>query len=70
MAKTAFWSLFLGFCMVIVGCSDSSSTSGEGKDPQPGEYYWFISADGDYKVLKVLAVDSDATHVCYYNNTF
>ena len=56
--------------MVIVGCSDSSSTSGEGKDPQPGEYYWFISADGDYKVLKVLAVDSDATHVCYYNNTF
>ncbi|HEG44694.1 MAG TPA: hypothetical protein ENH94_11670 [Phycisphaerales bacterium] len=70
MVKTAFGPLFLGFCMVIVGCSDSSSTSKQSEEPQPGEYYWFKSADGDYKVLKVLAVDSDATHICYYTNVF
>jgi len=59
----------------MLGCSGSDLDK-KAKDPQPGEYYWFISGDGDYKVAKILAVDPPGEipariiHVCYYTNVF
>lgn len=35
-----------------------------------GDYYSFVSIEGNYKVLKVLVVEDDVVHFCYYNNVF
>lgn len=66
-------ALMLLLSLALFGCSESPTGTNqdeESKDMQPGEYYSFVSGDGDYKVLKVLVVDEKLVHVCYYNNIF
>jgi len=62
--------IILGLFMLLFGCSDSSEQIEEGNLPQPGNLYWLISEEGNYKVLKVLVVEADVIHLCYYNNVF
>jgi|GEM_PF-7092661 len=51
----------------VGGCTKSGQA--EKAEVLPGQYYSFQCADGGYKVLKVLAVEENLIHVCYYNNT-
>jgi len=73
MHRIAVCTFLSIFGLLLAGCSDSPTDSGDSEgsmDMQAGEYYWFMSADGDYKVLKVLAVETNLIHICYYNNVF
>ena len=54
--------------VVMFGCSKSSDKVK--KEVLPGQYYSFICDNGFYKVLKVLVVEEELIHVCYYNNLF
>jgi hypothetical protein len=63
----------LMLCLALTGCPKSSIDSNQeegAKEIQSGDYYSFISIEGDYKVLKVLVVEGDVVHFCYYNNVF
>ena len=51
----------------MVGCSKSPDKGK--KEVLSGEYYSF-ECDKGYKVLKVLEVEENLIHVCYYNNIF
>lgn len=60
-------------CLALIGCPKSSTDSNQeegAEDMQSGDYYSFISIEGDYKVLKILVVENDVVHFCYYNNVF
>jgi hypothetical protein len=59
-------------CLELIGCRKSTVSNQEerAKELQSGDYYSFVSVEGDYKVLKVLVVESDVVHFCYYNNVF
>ena len=73
MQKRIFYIFVLMLCLVLIGCPKSSTDSKQEertKEIQPGEYYSFVSMEGDYKVLKVLVVEKDVVHFCYYNNVF
>ena len=71
MQKNVIYVFILMMCWTLTGCSDSPLSQGaDAADTEPGEYYSFVSVEGDYKVLKVLVVGENLIHVCYYNNVF
>ncbi len=73
MQKETAYIFILMLCLTLLGCPKSSTDSNQDegvKEMWAGDYYSFVSIEGDYKVLKVLVVGNNVVHFCYYNNVF
>jgi hypothetical protein len=68
--RIAFWGLSISVVLLMSACPKSAHEGNKSTEVISGEYYSFQCRNRDYKVLKVLLVEENLMHVCYYNNIF
>ena len=69
MKKTITNIVLCALVLALTGCP-APTKNRKSEDIQVGAYYSMTSVEGDYKVLKVLMIEDDILHFCYYNNVF